>query len=56
MSHSIPSTAYVPPPSITFPHQPDAHGTADNPGSFSISVALKENESLQLPSSPLDRH
>lgn len=50
-----PSCLYDPVPSITLPHQPEAHGMASTPCSCSAVVALKLNESLQLPRSPLDR-
>lgn len=43
-------------PSMTFPHHPDAHGTAVTPGSVSMCDALNLNGSLQLPKSPRDRH
>lgn len=53
----LPSSRNAPvSPSITFPHHPDAHGTAVTPGSVSMCEALKRNGSLQLPKSPLDLH
>lgn len=56
----LPSFLNEPLPSITFPHHPDAHGTAVTPRilfvASSIWVTLNVNGSLHDPPSPLDRH
>lgn len=53
----LPSEAYDWPPSMTLPHQPEAHGTAVTPRAPSSWVTFEYLKgSLQVPSSPRDLH